>query len=387
MDPRKIVSCLLALLMVFSLAACSQTAEEPQINVQTEEPAVAEAPAEVPAEEAAPQGPARPESYVRFDDEARYDELLGAFYGYRTRARDTRDVDEALLLYAKAEAELLGSFTMNPLYAYEAGYMVSALAPNTGMYYMGAGSAGAEFAVAATELITAEDRQVLLDLWESTLTTDEEYDAKGWLQEHGYTITDRLTDTFGAIPTTLDRSLTFECRDFNYLAPTNLTLTTYDYKGRLTPVCAESWDVSEDGLTYTFHIRPGIYWYTSEGTQYAELTANDWVAGFRHMCDAQYGYDAYLLSIRGIDAYAHAGGAWEDVGIRALDDYTLEIVFDAQDPAFFGYACTYFYPLCDSWFLSHGGAYGVQEFAEACTSVEYTYANSSNVASQVYCGV
>ena len=52
MDARKIVSCLLALLMVFSLAACSQTAEEPQINVQTEEPAAAEpSPAEAPAED------------------------------------------------------------------------------------------------------------------------------------------------------------------------------------------------------------------------------------------------------------------------------------------------------------------------------------------------
>ena len=42
-----------------------------------------------------------------------------------------------------------------------------------------------------------------------------------------------------------------------------------------------------DGLVYTFHIREGVYWYTSDGQPYAELTAQDFVAGFHHMLDTE----------------------------------------------------------------------------------------------------
>lgn len=385
MNAKKILSIILAMAMVLGLAACGKTEqpEGPVINTETEqtadttttEPEATEAPEVV-----------RPESYERYDDEELYMEIFGKFYDYEQAGLAADDFDEALLLYARAEAELLGTYAVNPLYTYEAGYAISSLAPNTGAYYMGAGSSSVENCVAADRLITAEDREALLALWEASLTSDDEYDPKAYLEEHGYGIKTDLVGVFGSIPTTLDRCLTFESKDYSYLDPTNLTLVDHDYKGKLYGKCAESWDVSDDGLTYTFNIRKGINWYTSEGTAYAELTANDWVAGFRHLCDAQYGYEAYLLSVEGVFDYAYAGGSWEDVGIKALDDYTLQITFTEEDDAFLDYASNSFYPICDSWFLAHGGAYGVEEYAAAATSGNYTYADSSNVASQVYCG-
>jgi ABC-type transport system substrate-binding protein len=57
-------------------------------------------------------------------------------------------------------------------------------------------------------------------------------------------------------------------------------LTELDENLNLIPAAAESWEVSEDGLTWYFHLRPGQVW--SDGTP---LTANDWVASFRFMAD------------------------------------------------------------------------------------------------------
>ena len=61
-----------------------------------------------------------------------------------------------------------------------------------------------------------------------------------------------------------------------------------DEYGNLIPAMAESWEVSDDGLTYTYHIREGVQWVDNEGNDYgAEVTANDWVTGLEHAVDEQ----------------------------------------------------------------------------------------------------
>src|SRR5689334_8752101 len=57
-------------------------------------------------------------------------------------------------------------------------------------------------------------------------------------------------------------------------------LVNLDQNLNLIPGAASSWDVSSDGLTWHFHLRPGQVW--SDGTP---LTANDWVASYRYMVD------------------------------------------------------------------------------------------------------
>ena len=52
--------------------------------------------------------------------------------------------------------------------------------------------------------------------------------------------------------------------------------------GNLVPAVAEDWSVSKDGLTYTYKIRKGVKWYTSDGEEYAEVTAKDFVNGLKH---------------------------------------------------------------------------------------------------------
>ena len=53
------------------------------------------------------------------------------------------------------------------------------------------------------------------------------------------------------------------------------------------PSLAEDWSVSKDGLTYTYKLRKGVKWYTSEGEEYAEVTAHDFVTGLKHVADGK----------------------------------------------------------------------------------------------------
>ena len=60
-----------------------------------------------------------------------------------------------------------------------------------------------------------------------------------------------------------------------------------DKYGNLVPSVAEDWSVSQDGLTYTYKIRKGVKWYTSDGEEYADVTAKDFVTGLKHAADSK----------------------------------------------------------------------------------------------------
>ena len=64
------------------------------------------------------------------------------------------------------------------------------------------------------------------------------------------------------------------------------SLVENDTFGNILPCGAESWAVSEDGLTWTFHLRAGQYWYDADGNQKDPVTANDYVAAARYVCDS-----------------------------------------------------------------------------------------------------
>ena len=107
-----------------------------------------------------------------------------------------------------------------------------------------------------------------------------------------------------------------------------------DKYGNLVPSVAEDWSVSKDGLTYTYKIRKGIKWYTSEGEEYANVTAKDFVTGLKHAADAKSGA-LYLVqdSIAGLSDYlSGANKDFSNVGVKAIDDYTLQYTLKKQEP-------------------------------------------------------
>ncbi len=94
---------------------------------------------------------------------------------------------------------------------------------------------------------------------------------------------------------------------------------------------AESVDVSDDGLVYTFHLRQNAKW--SDGVP---VTANDYVYGWTRLLDASKGYDyaSFIMNVAGAEEYYNGTGSVEDVGVKALDDYTFEVTLKVADPTF-----------------------------------------------------
>ena len=107
-----------------------------------------------------------------------------------------------------------------------------------------------------------------------------------------------------------------------------------DKYGNLVPSVAEDWSVSQDGLTYTYKIRKGVKWYTSDGEEYADVTAKDFVTGLKHAADSKAGA-LYLVqdSIAGLSDYlSGADKDFSKVGVKAIDDHTLQYTLKRPEP-------------------------------------------------------
>ena len=108
-----------------------------------------------------------------------------------------------------------------------------------------------------------------------------------------------------------------------------LGLTTFDADGRTVPGAAADWSVSDDGLTWTFNLRPGLRW--SDG---APLTADDFVYAFRRLLApataASLAYFMYpLLNAEAVNAGRLPPAA---LGAKALNPQTLQLVLERPYP-------------------------------------------------------
>ena len=140
---------------------------------------------------------------------------------------------------------------------------------------------------------------------------------------------------FSYDPNTFDYLYSFQSIDNTHTANFVDGLLEHDQYGNLVGDIAESYEVNEDATEFTFHIREGVKWVTDEGVEYAEVTANDFVAGLRHATE----FDAatlYLVqyTIKNLDAFVNGEVAWEEVGIKAVDDYTLVYTLEKPTPYF-----------------------------------------------------
>ena len=161
----------------------------------------------------------------------------------------------------------------------------------------------------------------------------------------------RLNFGVGDVPT-IDPGLGTDTSSIQIIQMTNIGLThLIETDITLVPGMAETWDISEDGLTYTWHLRPDIPWVRWNGTEVAKVqscpdeagatkdrvvTAGDFEYGIKRALAPETASDyAYVLAfaIAGAAEY-NAGEAEADtVGVKAIDDYTLEMTF-LEDAAY-----------------------------------------------------
>ena len=148
------------------------------------------------------------------------------------------------------------------------------------------------------------------------------------------TNTSTYSSTFSANPTTFNYLLDYYADNTAVL--TNLVdgLLENDSYGNLVPALAEDWSVSSDGLTYTYKLRKDAKWYTADGEEYASVKAQDFVTGIKYAADNKgQAMDLIQNSIKGLDDYVTGvTNDFSTVGVKALDDYTVEYTLTRPEP-------------------------------------------------------
>lgn len=141
-----------------------------------------------------------------------------------------------------------------------------------------------------------------------------------------------LTFVLGNDYDTIDPGITSNSFATPFIANCFEGLVTNNEKGEIVPGNAEKWDISDDLTKYTFHLRKGLKW--SDGSP---LTAKDYVYSALRVLTpetaAQYVGMISDYVVNGQEYYEGTAKA-EDVGIKALDDDTLEFTLKAPCPYF-----------------------------------------------------
>ena len=128
----------------------------------------------------------------------------------------------------------------------------------------------------------------------------------------------------GEEPKTIDPTLSGN--DFVYPRHAFETLITKDKSGNLQAGACESWDISKDGLTYTFHLRTNAKW--SDGKN---VTANDFVYALQRAANPVSGaeYTSFIEYIKNAVKILSSELEVTELGVKAIDDYTLEITLES----------------------------------------------------------
>ena len=162
-------------------------------------------------------------------------------------------------------------------------------------------------------------------------------------------------------PDTLDYSISNKKSTSEFTGNAEDGLLEVDKYGNLIPSLAKDWTVSKDGLTYTYKLRKGVKWMTSEGEEYGEVKAQDFVTGLQHAADKKSSA-LYLVqkSVKGLDDYV--SGKTKDfstVGIKAIDDYTVQYTL-SQPESFWNSKTTMgiLMPVNEEFLKSKGDDYG-----------------------------
>ena len=282
---------------------------------------------------------------------------------------------------AIAEAKLLETGVMLPTTTRGGNYAISRIAPGTVTPILyGNDQDRYQNYLIATEFIKAEDRAEMKAHYNEVKGTGTYLEwAKEYLTEKGYTLTDVYGyPSYTSDPKTWDYFATSRAADSEAILNGLEMLLEYDVEGVQQPALATGYTVSDDGLTYTFTIREGCVWVDSQGRKVADVKADDFVAGFQHMLDAQGGLE-FLVSGIVKNAAEYINGEITDfaeVGVKAVDDYTLEYTLEAPCRYFvtmLGY--NPFAPMSREYYTSQGGQFG-QDYDPSAET--YTYGTSPN---------
>lgn len=133
----------------------------------------------------------------------------------------------------------------------------------------------------------------------------------------------------GMEPTGLNTLTSTYSIEFSLFKHMYENLVTLDDDDNTVPGAAESWDYDEDTLTYTFHLRKDGVWTNGD-----PVTAKDfefaWSQALNPDVASDYAY--FLYFIKNAEKYFNGEVTWDEVGVKVVDDYTLEVTLEQPTP-------------------------------------------------------
>jgi oligopeptide transport system substrate-binding protein len=110
-------------------------------------------------------------------------------------------------------------------------------------------------------------------------------------------------------------------------------LYTQDNTGELVPALATSYELSDDQMTYTFHLRKDAKWSNGD-----PVTAHDFVFAWSRLADpktaSEYAWYLQLMNVANADSVVDGKKPVSDLGVKALDDYTFQVTLNKPTPYF-----------------------------------------------------
>lgn len=312
---------------------------------------------------------------------------------------------ERFVKFADAEAYLLDSAVLLPMTTEGGRYGLSRVLPYCGPYarYGSDSSKYKGYKIIKkdnNELLLTEYRDILKQNWQEAVergfaeegeNSKEAFNAAEQELLESWGITEyynTYTTIFSSMPETLDYLATSHAGDSD--VTTNLVdgLFEHDRFGDIVPALGLTLEANEDKTVYTIQLRENVPWVQSNGEIYGYVTADDFLAGFQHLLDAKGGSEDIVNSIV-VGASDYSNGRtkdFNDVGIKALDEHTIQLSFVREVP-YIESLLTFsiFQPMNRNFFLSKGGAFGIDEFARVKMLAGYSY-GTIDPTSILYCG-
>ena len=331
-----------------------------------------------------------------FKDSDVYRTVLPEYKTKFDEAHSSTNNAERFVKFADAEAYLLDQAVLLPMTTEGGRYGLSRVLPYHGPYarYGSDSSKYKGYKIIRSNdnghgLLKTEYRDTLKANWKAAV-------SKGWgedpeaakaaydkaeeelLASWGITqYYDTYKTIFSSLPNTLDYLASSHAQDSEVTVNLVDGLFEHDRFGDIVPALAVSLTPNEDKTVYTIKLREGVSWVKSNGEVYAEVVADDFVAGFQHLLDAKGGSEDIVNSIvKGANDYSTSKTKdFSNVGVKAIDKYTLEYTFVREVP-YIESLLTFsiFQPMNRAFFLSKGGAFGIDEFQRKSALASYKYA-------------
>lgn len=170
----------------------------------------------------------------------------------------------------------------------------------------------------------------------------------------------------GMEPTGLNTLTSTYAIEFSLFKHMYENLVTLDDDDNTVPGAAESWDYDEDTLTYTFHLRKDGVWTNGD-----PVTAKDfefaWSQALNPDVASDYAY--FLYFIKNAEKYFNGEVAWDEVGVKVVDDYTLEVTMEQPTPyALFLFSFGTFAPINQRFYEAVGADLYSTEAQYFCTN-------------------